>query len=303
MSDYQYAFKDVSECEICGEDSSSFSKIGMRLNKAHGKFPHKLSGLATSVQRCKNCELIFSDPQPNPINFNDHYGVDPGAFWPPSYFEIDEEYFKVELNELGKLMDVRSGKLKALDIGAGIGKCMIAMENSSIQSWGMEPSPTFYNMALEKMNISTDRLVNQGVEDVSYESEFFDFITFGAVLEHLTNPSLAIVQALKWLKKDGIMHIEVPNSNWFVSKLGNLYYKIFSPGFASNLSPMHSPYHLYEFSHNTFEKHGEKHNYEIASYKYHVCNTYLPAFLNVLAVPYMKYSNSGMQLVIWLRKL
>ena len=108
---------------------------------------------------------------------------------------------------------------------------------------------------------------------------------------------------MKWLKKGGLMHIEVPSSNWFVSKLGNTYHKVFNPGFASNLSPMHPPYHLYEFSHKSFQIHGSMNNYEVAKHSYHVCQTYLPKILDPIVIPYMKATDSGMQLVIWLRKI
>ena len=303
MSDIEYSFLDIPSCNFCGADKSSFKLLGKRLDQAHGKNPKKLKGKSTNIQKCRNCELIFSNPLPIPKNFDDHYGVDPKAYWPDSYFQFDESYFNIELIELKSILDYESHTCRALDIGVGIGKCMLAMENKSIESWGIEPSPTFFKMAIEKMNISPDRIKNIGIDEAEYEESFFDFITFGAVLEHLTNPSESINHAMKWLKKGGVMHIEVPNSNWFVSRMGNFYHSIFNPGFASNLSPMHPPYHLYEFSHKTFQVHGEKNGYQVAKHSYHVCTTYLPKILDTVAVPYMEATNSGMQLVIWLQKL
>lgn len=302
MNEVEYNFLEVHHCNFCGADQSSFVSLGKRLDQAHGRSPKKLKGKSTNIQKCSNCELIFSNPLPIPKEFDDHYGVDPKSYWPSSYFEIDSAYFSTELSELKTILDYENQGCRALDIGCGIGKCMLAMENKSIQSWGIEPSSTFYNMALDKMNILPDRINNIGIDEAEYEDDFFDFITFGAVVEHLTNPSESIVKAMKWLKKGGVMHIEVPNSNWLTSKLGNLYHKLFNPGFASNLSPMHPPYHLYEFSHKTFEIHGEINNYEVAKFTYHVCNTYLPSMLDVLVIPYMKATDTGMQLVIWLRK-
>jgi 2-polyprenyl-3-methyl-5-hydroxy-6-metoxy-1,4-benzoquinol methylase len=45
---------------------------------------------------------------------------------------------------------------------------------------------------------------------VIFPEAHFDFITFGAVLEHLYDPSMSIHKAMSWLKPSGIMHIEVP---------------------------------------------------------------------------------------------
>ena len=38
------------------------------------------------------------------------------------------------------------------------------------------------------------------LEEVDYEANSFDFITFGAVLEHLYDPAQSIKQVMKWLE-------------------------------------------------------------------------------------------------------
>ena len=49
--------------------------------------------------------------------------------------------------------------MKALDIGAGIGKCMIALENASFDVYGIEPSNPFYERALSRMKIDPSKIV------------------------------------------------------------------------------------------------------------------------------------------------
>lgn len=303
MNSVNYSFTKISNCNFCGADESSFKLLGRRLNKAQGKFPNKLDGVTTSIKKCKKCDLIFSDPMPLPLDFDDHYGIEPNKFWPDSYFKVDDDSFAKELKSLREISNVKFENMRALDIGAGIGKSMISMEKMGISAWGIEPSSSFFKMAIEKMHIHSSRLSNLGIENADFDSSFFDFITFGAVLEHLPDPSQSIVKAMKWLKKGGLIQIEVPSSNWFVSRLGNFYYKLFNTGFASNISPMHSPFHLYEFTNKTFEIHGRMNGYEVAFCEYHVCTTYLPKILDPIVIPYMEKTNSGMQLEIWLRKL
>lgn len=65
---------------------------------------------------------------------------------------------------------------------------------------------------------------------------------------------------------------------------------------------MHSPFHLYEFSVKAFVEHSKKNDYSIADNGYYVCNTYLPKLFDLFIKPYMKWTNAGMQLVVWLRK-
>jgi hypothetical protein len=58
--------------------------------------------------------------------------------------------------------------------------------------------------------IPEDSLALAGVEDAKLPAEHFDFISFGAVLEHLQSPCQAIERAIGWLKPGGIIQAEVP---------------------------------------------------------------------------------------------
>lgn len=296
-----YHFELIENCNMCGAHSSSFKLIGKRLNSSQGLRPNKKSGIATSVFRCTECDLIFSNPLPIPNDIQDHYNVDPETYWKESYFDIDEYYFKSEIEWLNKLMPIEKN-MKALDIGAGLGKAMIALEKHGFAVHGIEPSKAFYERAISRMNINSERLQNCQVEDANFENNFFDFITFGAVLEHLYDPNESLVRALKWLKPNGLIQIEVPNAHWLTNKLMNAYYKISGSGYCANISPMHEPFHLYEFSKNSFEKHGSINNYKIADSDFYLGDTFLPSILTPLLNPIMKMNNSGLQLVVWLKK-
>ena len=194
-------------------------------------------------------------------------------------------------------------RMRALDIGAGIGKCMIALSSSGFDVEGFEPSVTFLEKAIEVMGISPHKLKLGMIEDVEYPSERFDFITFGAVLEHLYDPSNAIYKAISWLKRDGVIQIEVPSSNWLISKLVNIYYKIIGVNYVTNISPMHEPFHLYEFTLQSFIENGKINNYQVVSYEYTVCSLiHTPIFLHSIFRWYMSKTNTGMQLTVWLKK-
>lgn len=297
----KYSFKTIDRCNMCESDTSKFKVLGKRLNKSQGKSPKKKVGISTTIIQCKNCGLIFSNPLPIPQNIQDHYGTPPESYWVEEYFKVSEDYFSTEIARLKNLIGNLESKT-TLDIGAGIGKCMIALMNQGCNSYGIEPSIPFYERALSKMGISEKQLQNAAIEDAEFEENKFDFITFGAVLEHLYDPSEAIDKAVHWLKPEGIIHMEVPSSDWLVHKLINLYYKVTGSEYVGNLSPMHPPYHLYEFSRKSFEINGKKHNYSIVHADYFVCQTYMPKPVDWLIRPYMKKTNKGMQLSVWLKK-
>lgn len=238
---------------------------------------------------------------PVPSNIGELYNIPPDSYWKKDYLETDNGIFRYEIKKLSSLLNSFEGK-RVLDVGAGVGKCMRALENVGFEVYGLEPSETFYNKTITMTGISHERLKLSPVENANFEDNHFDFITFGAVLKHLQDPSSAIIKAIKWLKPNGIIHIEVPSSDWLVHKLVNYYYSFFSKGYVANLSPMHLPYHLYEFSFNSFKKHSEKNNYSIIAHEYFVCQTYMPKMLDVLLRNYIKWTDTGMQLSIWLKK-
>src|SRR5690606_24721726 len=110
-----------------------------------------------------------------------------------------------------------------LDIGAGLGKAMLSMDHAGFETYGLEPSIPFHQKAITVMGIPIEKLKLGAIEELDYEQNTFDFITFGAVYEHLYDPSYCMEKAMKWLKPNGILHAEVPSSNWLMPKLMNFY--------------------------------------------------------------------------------
>jgi len=140
------------------------------------------------------------------------------------------------------------------------------------------------------------------VEEAEYAENMFDFVTFGAVLEHLYDPSESIRAALKWTRPGGLIHIEVPSAGWLTNKIANMVYSLQGLDYVANISPMHSPFHLYEFTRQSFARHAELNEYDIAFSEFQVASTFLPKILDPVVKPIMLATNTGMQLEIWLRK-
>jgi 2-polyprenyl-3-methyl-5-hydroxy-6-metoxy-1,4-benzoquinol methylase len=301
MQEMKYRFVSITHCNMCGSENSLHRILGKRLNQSQGKNPRSKTGITTTIVKCNVCELIYSNPQPIPFDIQDHYGVPPETYWKDDYFLPSDSYFQYEIATLQKLMSIQKG-MKALDIGAGLGKCMLALDKIGFDTFGMEPSEPFYKKAIEKMHISPDKLKLGMMETIDYPTNEFDFITFGAVLEHLYSPADSIAQAMKWLKPNGIIHIEVPSSNWLISKFINFFYRLRGTDYVGNISPMHTPFHLHEFELKSFQLHGEKNGYAILFHEYYVCETFMPKIMDVLVRPYMKWTNTGMQLCVWLKK-
>jgi 2-polyprenyl-3-methyl-5-hydroxy-6-metoxy-1,4-benzoquinol methylase len=299
----KYNFEEILKCEMCESNTNGHKIIGQRLNCSQGLRPKSKSGISITVKKCYNCNLIYTSPQPTPHNISDHYGMPAEEYWHGTKFEWEESYFKEETEVIKELVkNIKNPK--ALDIGAGLGKSMITLEKAGFNVYGFEPSVPFYNRAIEKMGILAEKLKLGMIEELDYDENSFDFITFGAVVEHLYHPATSIEKALKWLKIGGYIHIEVPNSNHLLAKFINFYYKLRGTNYVTHTSPMHSPFHLYEFDLKSFEMLGKKLNFSIVRYEYMVGTLmYVPKFLYPIFKFIMrKKPNMGLQLIVWLQK-
>ena len=298
----KYTFLQVDACNMCGNPTLDNNVIGLRLNQSQGLNPKSKSGIAVSVIKCKKCNLIYPDPLPIPNNIQDHYGLPPEEYWQTQEFKWGESYFKKEITKLKTLIEIKPG-MKALDIGAGLGRSMISLDKAGFETHGFEPSEPFYKKAIEKMGISPNRLKLGSLEDMHYDADTFDFISFGAVLEHVYDPSKSIETALEWLKPGGLIHIEVPSSNHLPTRLINRFYKLRGTNYVSNISPMHSPFHLYEFDIKSFKALSAKLNFSILDAEIEVCEVLnFPKFAHPLLKKWMKLTNTGLQIIIFLKK-
>jgi SAM-dependent methyltransferase len=298
-----YTFKDVMTCAMCGASKEAFRFLGRRLNSSQGLRPRKRVGLTTTIVRCQDCGLIFPNPQPLPARLEDHYDAPPDTYWKEEYFVVSSGYFASEINmALTFLGKERGAPVRALDIGAGIGKGMRALEAAGMDVWGIEPSPSFRKVALDRMGIDPGRIIEGPMETATFAAESFDFVTFGAVLEHLYEPGEAIARALAWLRPGGILQAEVPSADWLMARFANAYFRLAGTDFVTHTSPMHPPYHLFEFPPESFRRNARRLGYRLERIERFVGDTYAPSLLDPLLRTVMRATNTGMQLGIWIRK-
>jgi SAM-dependent methyltransferase len=228
----------------------------------------------------------------------------PEEYWGADqwHWQWTPDYFSTEIGHAKRLLPFAPG-MKALDIGVGLGKSMKSLEHAGFEAYGIEPSEPFYDKALSIMGLDQSRVTLAAVEEAEFPKDMFDFITFGAVLEHVYSPSLALSRAMSWLKPGGIIQAEVPSSHHLIPKFLNLFFRLRGTNYVTNISPMHSPFHLFEFSLRSFEKNGRRIGYEVAHHDFTVCAIYhLPKLVHPPLRWWMRRRNSGMQIAVYLRK-
>src|SRR5204863_1455155 len=91
-------------------------------------------------------------------------------YWIPEYFKWTPDYFLFEINTLKQIKKIEPG-MKALDIGAGIGKCMLSLKHAGFDAYGLEPSQPFYERAISKMGIPAEKLQFGQIENADRSEE------------------------------------------------------------------------------------------------------------------------------------
>jgi SAM-dependent methyltransferase len=302
MKKQTYTFETALKCEMCGSPAGNHNVLGQRLNQSQGFRPKQKVGVTVSVAECVRCGLVYSQPMPVPSDIHDHYGLPPEDYWTPDKFQDTPGYFAGEIEISKRLLPFKEG-MKALDIGAGLGKAVLALQRAGFDAFGIEPSAPFREKAIEIFGIVPERIQHSSVERAEYAPGSFDFITYGAVFEHIYHPAESLKKALGWLRRGGIIHIEVPNARYSLTKLMNFYYKVTGTNYVSHISPMHPPFHLYEFTERSFEELGKRLGFRIEHKTTEVCNIeFVPHPLHPVFRKYMELKGTGMQLIFFLRK-
>ncbi len=297
-----YHFIRQAACPMCGADLSRCTMHGLRLNRSQDLNPRRKPGIAVSILRCRICGLLFPDPVPVPDQLEDHYGMPPETYWQGAMLDPEPGTFRREIEAAKRLLP-GCQTIRALDIGMGVGKAARVMRAAGFDVWGMEPSRPFFERAISFLGDDPARFQHAAPETARFPEQWFDFVTFGAVLEQLHDPDAALVRALRWLRPGGIVHAEVPNATYLVARLLNLWFRLVGTTFVSNVSPMHPPFHITEFTERSFRLHGARRGHALVHSWIDVGrDPNLPAILAPLLGAVMARTGIGMQMTVFLRK-
>jgi len=136
-------------------------------------------------------------------NFNDsslEVQVNDKEFFQGRWQNIYENFIEIK-KKLSK-------ETTMLDIGCGWGLALQYFQSKGIECYGFDPAIEAVDYGKKKgLNLKHAGLQSMDV----FNGKKFDIITMLNVLEHLSNPVLALRQIKKILKKDSILVIDVPN--------------------------------------------------------------------------------------------
>lgn len=249
------AYKTEINCLVC--NSASGKILGVRGNREYtGADPDAEPHLFTNVVECSNCGFIYTNPQINGVEFLEtEYYNNPEQYQSDYNGNVAQMY----LHRLGFIKNFVSGGA-LLDVGAGKGEFVAAAQENGFEAVGVEPSPRFCEYA-EKHFKAT---VFNGLLETCAElkNRQFDVITLHHVFEHVEKPHELLENLKSFLKDDGIIYIEVPNTQSVTAKLIDVYFRLRGKNWSSRLSPLHPPYHKYGYNLKSLKFILAKHNYK-----------------------------------------
>lgn len=112
----------------------------------------------------------------------------------------------LRINNFVKKNNINKNKL--LDIGAGIGVFGKSMKNKGWDVYAVETDKSLVEY-LKKIGLNS--ILIKKSNELIIKKIKFDLIVFNKVLEHIEKPSLYLKYIKQFLKKNGLIYIEVPD--------------------------------------------------------------------------------------------
>ncbi len=213
-------------CEVCGSNHHYFLFEGWdRLFGIPGKF---------KIVQCKECGLIFINPQPGQVALKGFYPKDyytPNSlhyreytwlrkkvmetFWGyghPSNSPKPVRLFKkvvllpFRIRYRHSIPFVAGGRL--LDIGCGNGTELYKLKRMGWEAYGVEMDIE----ASERARLNGLSVFTGNFFEANFPNNFFDVVRMSFVLEHLPNPKQTLIEVRRILRPYGRIYISVQNA-------------------------------------------------------------------------------------------
>lgn len=220
---------DDLQCPVC--HGTSFREVATVSDDRYG-YPGSFQLL-----ECAQCGHAFLKGAFSGAELGNLYS----NYYPRSSFDLDSHQpygetggFKAWLNG-DKSAPFRwvPRDVRVLDIGCGFGESLGYYQSRGCDAYGVEADENIRRVA-ERFGYK----VHVGLFDQSlYEPNFFDYVTMGQVIEHVSDPVETLRGVHRILKPGGVAILSTPNRAGWGAGL-----------FGARWAHWHAPYHLQLFS-------------------------------------------------------
>lgn len=250
VRDALFVFKP---CPVCGQRQYE-TLYPVDLSYAESVSGLHITGELPHVASCSACQHQFIQPGPT-IEFihafyRSYMGEAKHGFYNARANEKIPPDFRSRYLGLIEIMKTLSpGADKLLDVGAGLGMFLRLAKDCGMNVQGIEPNSDAAQVLTEKYGIPVENCL---LEESVGLSDGLDFITMWDLLEHLTDPVVALKKTHSLLKDNGILVVEIPVRDSLIHWLVRMLY-IFSGGVVRRpLYLVCGVHHLQYFSSTNF---------------------------------------------------
>ena len=160
---------------------------------------------------CRVCGLVWVNPRPSVEDINAYYATEyradyTGAAAPPLR--------KIVRGMLGALDRRRALRpllrdgAALVDVGCGAGEFVYLLRRRHVDASGIEPGREYAEFARQTLGIPIQTAT---VENAIVAPGSQDVVTMFHALEHVPDPKRVLATVRGWLKKGGLLVVEVPN--------------------------------------------------------------------------------------------
>jgi 2-polyprenyl-3-methyl-5-hydroxy-6-metoxy-1,4-benzoquinol methylase len=213
MSDY-YTRKT---CELCRFDQFEPFKDIPRLNR--------------KIVKCPNCGLVFVNPMEKACLTLDFENGEQRELKYDRMKSIAEKEGKHDEDVINREETVRTLHFRSrqkiiekhlnggrlLDVGCGRGFFLCNFVGSNVDYFGVEPRRRISEEAGKR--VGADNIFCGTLKEAEFSSAYFDVVTMINLIEHLPCPADTLREANRVMKEGGILLIETPNVDSFLTAI------------------------------------------------------------------------------------
>jgi SAM-dependent methyltransferase len=190
---------EVVPCNLCG--ASSFDIVG-RTDR---------DGKPLQTVMCQICGLLWTNPRPSAADMDAYYATEyredyKGSSAPPLRKIVRGMLGARERRRALRPL-VRDGAA-VLDVGCGAGEFVYLLRRDRVNASGLEPGEAYADFGRRVLGIPVQTAT---VHTAAVEPGSQDVVTMFHCLEHVLDPRGVLAHVRGWLKKNGLVIVEVPN--------------------------------------------------------------------------------------------
>lgn len=181
--------------------------------------------VTVGVCGCEQCGLIFLNPRMGAEKLFEYYTKQSRI--PRVAVDLNSPFavlMEMQIDLIESIKPIDSG-MSILEIGCAEGFFLQSVErrsNNKIDLYGVELSEKYIKQA--KANLSDATIYEIPLENVDFQGLQFDFIVLRHVFEHLRSPVECLNKIKRILAPDGVLYIEVPDSQNTIPSISRFYH-------------------------------------------------------------------------------